>query len=80
MEVNSFLLSLDVSYWYLEMPFENRIQLNKPGAPGKPPIFKILDSGLPIDEMMRNYNFMVKSQWIVRSFDSIQRSYYTYCY
>ena len=44
MEVNSFLLSLDVSYWYLEMRFEknmkyedfkNRIQLNKLGTPGK---------------------------------------------
>ena len=44
MEVNSFWLSLDVSYWNLEMCFEkhmkyedfkNRIQLNKPGTPGK---------------------------------------------
>ena len=61
--------------------FKNRIQLNKPGTPGKPPVFKILDSGLPIDEVMRNYNFMVKSQWIVRSFiDLMQRSYYTCCY
>ena len=34
-----------------------------------------------MDEVMRNYNFMVKSQWIVRSFiDLMQRSYYTCCY
>ena len=29
MEVNSFLLSLDVSYWYLEMRFEKHMKILK---------------------------------------------------
>ena len=61
--------------------FKNRIQLKQARNPWETPIFKILGSGIPMDEVMRNYNFMVKSQWIVRSFiDSMQRSYYTCCY